>query len=240
MKLAVFDLDHTLLSFDCEWSWVNYIAQHEGIDPKEAFAPLKPMYVDYYERHRLDADAFSDFQMHFLARFPRARLDELLADFVREIIRPSISESAKKLVDSYRQRGDITAICSGTYSYVVDPIACLFGINAVLCGKPETDEKGEFTGRLVGLNSFGKNKVEFVRNFLQEKHLSAQTLCFYSDSLNDKPLFDYVESCGGECIAVNAEAALLTYAQTRGWKTLSLYEQQTGAGIASVREIFGI
>ena len=43
MNLAVFDLDHTLLPFDCEWVWINYVASHEGIDPKKAFAPLKPM-----------------------------------------------------------------------------------------------------------------------------------------------------------------------------------------------------
>ena len=41
MNLAVFDLDHTLLPFDCEWVWINYVASHEGIDPKKAFAPLK-------------------------------------------------------------------------------------------------------------------------------------------------------------------------------------------------------
>lgn len=239
MNLAVFDLDHTLLPFDCEWVWINYVASHEGIDPKKAFAPLKPMYEDYYTRHHLDAEAFSRFQLSFISQFPRTRLDCLLSDFVRETVEPAISEAARDLVSSYIERGDATAICSGSYSYIVVPIARIFGIPEILCGEPETDAAGNFTGRLVGINSFGANKVVFVQNYLKS-HPHIQSVSFFSDSLNDKPLFDYTESLGGQCYAVNAGEDLTATAKSRHWKELTLYTQEERGKTVFIADVLGI
>ena len=238
MNLAVFDLDHTLLPFDCEWVWINYVARCEGVDPKKAFAPLKPMYEDYYKRHRLDAEAFSRFQLSFIRQFPRIRLDRMLADFVRETVRPAISQAARDLVKSYIEKGDVTAICSGSYSYIVAPIAGIFGISEILCGVPETDGDGNFTGNLVGINSFGANKVVFVRNYLTA-HPQIQSLSFFSDSLNDKPLFDFTQNRGGTCYAVNAGADLTAYARSQHWKELTLYTKEEKNKTVSIENVLG-
>ncbi len=240
MDLAIFDLDHTLLPFDCEWGWINYVAEKAGLNPREAFAPLKPLYVDYYEKHTLDADAFSRFQMQFMSRFARKDLDLWREEFVREKIAPHVSEKALSLVKSHKDRGDRTAVCSGTYAYLVEPIAKFFGIDAVLCAKPAMDSAGEFLGRLEGPNSFAANKVLFVREYLQECGVTFNKMYFYSDSLNDKPLFDFVDAAGGICVATNPDDALLALAQLRGWKTLWLYGKEENLRANAIREVLGI
>ena len=152
---------------------------------------------------------------------------------------PAISEAARDLVSSYIERGDATAICSGSYSYIVVPIARIFGIPEILCGEPETDAAGNFTGRLVGINSFGANKVVFVQNYLKS-HPHIQSVSFFSDSLNDKPLFDYTESLGGQCYAVNAGEDLTATAKSRHWKELTLYTQEERGKTVSIADVLGI
>lgn len=240
MNLAIFDLDHTLLPLDCEWHWINFVAAKAGLNPKEAFAPLKPLYADYYERHILDSDAFSDFQLHFMAKFERCQLDLWRGEFVKEKIIPVVSEKAFDLVKSHREKGDKTAVCSGTYAYLVEPISEFFGFDAILCGVPEMTEDGNFTGRLIGPNSFGANKVIFVKNYLSESSEKFEKLYFYSDSLNDKPLFDFVASKGGICVATNADADLLSLAKEKGWETLTLYEAGSDSRGHAVRQVLGV
>ncbi len=240
MNLAIFDLDHTLLPLDCEWHWINFVAAKAGLNPKEAFAPLKPLYADYYERHILDSDAFSDFQLHFMAQFERRQLDFWRGEFVKEKIVPVVSEKALDLVKSHRKKGDKTAVCSGTYAYLVEPISDFFGFDAILCGVPEMTEDGNFTGRLIGPNSFGANKVIFVKNYLSESSEEFEKLYFYSDSLNDKPLFDFVASKGGICVATNADADLLSLAKEKGWETLTLYEAGSDSRGHAVRQVLGV
>ena len=240
MNLAIFDLDHTLLPLDCEWHWINFVATKAGLNPKDAFAPLKPLYADYYERHILDSDAFSDFQLHFMARFERRQLDLWRSEFVKEEIVPVVSEKAINLVKTHQKKGDKTVVCSGTYAYLVEPIATFFDFDAILCGRPEMTESGNFTGHLIGLNSFGANKVVFVKNFLRKSEEKFEKLYFYSDSLNDKPLFDFVDSQGGICVATNADADLLSLAKKRGWETLTLYETGCDSRGHAVRQILGV
>ena len=82
MKLAVFDLDHTLVAMDTNEAWLRWLAANSGLR-------VEPFYADMvrfgreYDEGRLDIDEFMAYQLGILAKFRRPFLDKVLASFVK-------------------------------------------------------------------------------------------------------------------------------------------------------------
>lgn len=225
MKLAIFDLDHTLMPMDTGDCWVRFVATRSDIDRSEVYATLD-RYAREYEEKTLDINEFMDFQMRFLARFSRKSLDGLLAEFLERWIKPNIPRTSLEAVAAHEKAGDMVALCSATNRYLTDPVGRFFGVRYNLSCEPERDGRGEFTGRLKGAHTYQEGKVRAARAFIAQKKamgVAFDSLVFYSDSANDLPLFDYVAENGGECVAVNPSNALLQQAKRRGWSVRNFY-----------------
>lgn len=194
MKLAVFDLDHTLLPIDCEWGWVEYMLAAGGESDVVTIYRLRDQLYRDYAEGKLDYDAFGDFQMEILARFPRQSLDRWIEDYASRCINPVITEAARNLVESHRKAEDILVLCTAAYGYIAQPIARLFGIEHVLSAEAEIGVDGEFTGRAEGPHNFSTNKPMRLQRFIdavQTDNRSLEALSFYSDSASDMPMFDF-------------------------------------------------
>lgn len=225
MKLAIFDLDHTLIPMDSEWCWVDWMVAHSDLNPEPIKDTVFRMY-DEYARGVLDFDEFSLWEVRLLAHFRRKTLDEWRQEFLDDWIKPNISDKARSLVQFHIDQGDEVVLCTAAYSYITCPIARLFGINVVMAPEPEETADGEFTGRLTGEHNFAENKVKAIKNYIAAADDARDELVFYSDSINDRPLFDYVAKVGGRSIAVNADDRLRAYAVSRGWKIIDIYGEE--------------
>lgn len=237
MKLAVFDLDHTLMPLDTGDMWVRWLVHVQGLDPVPVVQELR-RFAREYRAGTIDIDEFEDFQMKFLAQFKRQKLEAALSDYIKTIIEPAVPQASRQLVESYAKAGDQTALCTATYDFVSGAVARVFGIDHTLAAHPEQTPDGEFTGRLDGIASFQEGKVVMVQRLLErlsEQGADIEGIDFYSDSCADLPLFEFVERMGGRCFAVNAEKALEQTACRRGWKILNTFgarELQETAEIA--------
>jgi HAD superfamily hydrolase (TIGR01490 family) len=221
MRLALFDLDHTLLPIDSADTWSHFIVRRGGLDPAAYGARIERFARDY-RAGSFDVDGYVRFQMELLARFPRVTLDAWHAEFMDRYVRPNIRSEALALVDAHRDRGDELAIVTGTNSYVVTPIARAFGIGSVLAVEPET-KGGKFTGGHVGTHTYLAGKVRKVEEWLalRKRGWSDTPTVFYSDSINDLPLLERVT----RPVVTNGDARLLAIARERGWETLQLFER---------------
>ena len=74
MKLAVFDLDHTLMPMDTSGSWVIWMTAASGLRLEPVLAAVRKFDADY-DAGCLDIDEFMATQMQWLARFRRAHLE---------------------------------------------------------------------------------------------------------------------------------------------------------------------
>ena len=238
MKLAVFDLDHTLMPLDTGDMWVRWLVHEQGLEPAPVVEQLRRFACEY-RAGIIDIDEFEDFQMKFLARFKRKELEKALSCYIKAIIEPAVPEASRRLVDGYRKAGDKTALCTATYDFVSGAIAHVFGIDHTLAAHPEQTPEGEFTGRLEGIASFQEGKVVMVKNLLERlagQGERVESIDFYSDSCADLPLFEFVESNGGRCFAVNAEKTLLQTACSRGWQVCNTFGAQELAQTAEIAE----
>jgi len=224
MRLALFDLDHTLLPIDSADAWSHYLVQAGRLDPGHHVEQIR-RFADDYRSGGFDPEEYLAFHMGLLARFPRATLEAIRSGFMQEVIEPNLRPEAFELIDSHRRRRHELALVTGTNAFVTAPIAERFGLPHLLAVQPEQIES-RFTGRYVGHHTYGHGKVVAVDSFLRERGRSIETLdelAFYTDSANDLPLLEKVAASGGQAIVTNADERLQTIARQRGWPTLQLF-----------------
>lgn len=224
MKLALFDLDRTLLPIDSADDWSHFVVRAGGLDAAVYGARIRE-FAATYAAGRFDADAYLRFQMELLTVLPRARLERLRADFVRAHVAPHVRREAVELVETHRRAGDELALVTGTNAFVTRPIAAAFGIEHLLAVEPE-ERDGRFTGRHVGTHTHAEGKVRKVEVFLAQRGTTfedCESLAFYSDSIVDLPLLERVAAAGGRAIVTNGDAGLRALAAARGWPTLELF-----------------
>jgi len=217
MRLALFDLDNTLLAGDSDFEWAQFLIE-KGVLDREVYEARNQQFFEHYKAGTLDIHEFLDFQLKPLSRHPRRILDEWHREFLRMRILPIITQKARDLVASHRD--DARAIVTATNSFVTWPIAREFGIEHLVATEPEQRD-GEFTGGVVGQPCFREGKVVRVQLWLAEHGLnwgSFKETWFYSDSLNDLPLLSLVTNP----VAVDPDETLKEAALENGWMIISL------------------
>lgn len=219
MKLALFDLDNTLLSGDSDFEWSQFLIE-QGVLDRELFEAKNRAFYEQYKAGTLDIHEFLDFQLKPLSRHARKVLDEWHEEFMRSKVRPMMGQMARELVALHRDAGDICVIITATNSFVTAPIAREFGVPHLIGTDPE-QVNGEFTGNVAGVPSFREGKVARLEAWMAERGWnwgSFSDTTFYSDSLNDLPLLSKVMNP----VAVDPDPTLLAHARQQGWRVLSL------------------
>jgi len=220
-RLALFDLDHTLLPLDSDYQWADFLARTGRAGNPDVARQRNDALMQQYNEGKLTAAQAAEFMLGLLAAH---RPDDLAAwheQFMAEIIRPAISTAALDLVRAHLEAGDLCAIVTATNHFVTVPIARAFGIAHLIATDPEYIA-GRYTGRIDGVPSFREGKVTRVHDWLAGMGLRLdgfEASWFYSDSINDVPLLDAVT----HPVATNPSAPLRTLAQTRGWRILDLF-----------------
>ena len=220
-KLAIFDLDHTLLPLDSDYEWGQFLCRL-GVVDATAFAARNAVFYNHYKNGTLNPLEYLEFVFGTLAQFSRAQLDDWHAQFMHEIIRPALKPAALRLVRSHQDAGDETIIITATNRFVTGPIAKEFGVVNLIAAEAELTGGGDFTGRARGTPPFGAGKVTTLAAWLaaQDKSLrSVGVSTFYSDSQNDIPLLSAVT----HPVATNPNDLLAAHAHAQGWPILYLF-----------------
>jgi HAD superfamily hydrolase (TIGR01490 family) len=221
-RLALFDLDHTLLPLDSDYQWADYLARTgRAGDPDEARRQNDDL-MDRYNRGELTAEQAAEFMLGLLAAHAPFDLAAWHEAFMAEVIRPSITPAARALVESHLEAGDLCAVVTATNSFVTAPIARAFGIPHLVATDAEV-QRGRYTGRILGTPSFKEGKVVRVNDWLAAMGLGLADFpesFFYSDSVNDVPLLEKVT----RPIAANPSPTLRAIAQERGWQLIDLFD----------------
>jgi len=220
-KLALFDLDGTLIAKDSDHAFGEFLVALGWADAAE-FAAENDRFYRQYQAGCLDIDAYVDFATRPWRDRSVAAQADALERFMREQMAPQIGEAARSLVRAHLDAGDLVAIATSTNEFITRPIASAFGVDALIATELERDPRGRVTGRIRGTPSLREGKLQRVEQWLatQGRALSdfAASVC-YSDSTNDLPLLEVVS----EPVATNPSPALAAIARERGWRILNLF-----------------
>lgn len=216
MRLALFDLDNTLLGGDSDHAWGDYLCERGILDTATYKTRNDEFYQDYLAG-TLDLTAYLNFTLEILGRTDMAQLDEWHRDFMRDCIEPIMLPKALELIAKHREAGDKLVVITATNRFVTAPIVAQLGIDTLLATECEIID-GRYSGRTTDVPCFREGKVTRLNRWLEENQLSLEGSYFYSDSLNDLPLLEQVANP----VAVDPDPKLRAEAESRGWPVITL------------------
>lgn len=220
MRLALFDLDHTLLSADSDVLWCEFMI---------AEGRLAPLFAEHYKdmAQRYDAGTvtpvdYCDFHARTLAGRTVAELQPLRERFLETRVRPRIPDDSRELLQRRRELGETIVLTTATNRVVSELTAADLGVDHYLCTELERhDADGRYTGRTTGVLNMRSGKIDRLRQWLQAaghpEHLLREA-SFYSDSINDLALLSVVK----RPIVVDPDPRLESTAHRKGWTVLRL------------------
>jgi len=220
MKLALFDLDHTLIPFDSGMAWTHFLVER-GVLPAQA----DDTYLEYCRQYvvgTLDIHAMHFASVAPLATVPRSVLAQWTGEF-EQALRPRVPADTRALVQRHLDAGDLCAVVTATTRFIAEPCARLFGLSNVVATEAATIDGtpgGALTGAIDGLPCYREHKVTRVRQWLAQHgprgaaDLGAfEQSWFYSDSIGDLPLLQAVS----HPVAVRPDPRLREHALRAGW-----------------------
>ena len=220
LRLALFDLDHTLLPLDSDYEWGEFTIRIGWNDPVE-FARRNDAFYAHYQAGTLDVHDY----VRFATEAVRARGPEAAAaahqQFMRDVISPAIQPQALALIRQHQAAGDEVLIVTATNEFVTTPIAQALGVPQLLSVQLVRDASGWYTGEIDGIPTMREGKVRRMEQWLSERQLGWDDVesTFYSDSMNDVPLLEKVN----HPVVTNPDPRLRALAQERGWRILDLF-----------------
>lgn len=219
--LALFDLDNTLLGGDSDHAWGEYLIE-KGLVSAIEHAKRNDEFYRQYQESILDIHEYVKFTLAPVMHLRQSELTVMHQEFVQKFIKQLILPKAVQLVNSHLAAGDYCLIITATNSFITTPIAQMFGVDKLLA----TDlvmQNDHFTGEILGTPCFQSGKVNKLDQWLNSEiaisnELRLEDSVFYSDSINDLPLLQRVK----EAVVVDGDEKLLSEANRRNWKCVSL------------------
>lgn len=225
MKLALFDLDHTLLPIDSDHAWGVFTSTIGWTDPVD-FSRRNDEFFAHYQAGTLDIHDYVRFATAAVRRQGAANSAAAHADFMKRVVLPAIQPQALALVRQHQQAGDEVVIVTATNEFVTRPIAQAFGVQELIAVELARDTSaggtGWITGEIRGVPSFREGKVTRLAQWLASRQLDWADVetTFYTDSINDLSLMENVT----HPVATNPDQRLRALAVQRGWRILDLYD----------------
>ena len=215
-RLALFDLDHTLLSGDSDYLWCEFLADLGWLP-----AHARERNADIAERYSAGSvtqHEYCSFHAGLIAGRTPAELQPLRERFLAKRIRPRISQDARALLARHRAAGDRLLLTTATNRVVSELTARELGVDDYLCTELEFDGT-RYTGRIAGTPNMRLGKLERLREWMARHGQTNDALrraSFYSDSINDLVLLSVV----GRPVVVDPDVRLENAARRKNWTVI--------------------
>jgi fatty acyl-CoA reductase len=209
--LAVFDLEHTLMSSNVVDTYAWLASRH--LSPARRARFVADLVRQGPGLLALDRRDRGDFLNTFYRRFEDAPVSQLREDswelFHRQLLTRSFPEGFAR-VRAHRALGHRTLLITGALDFVIEPIRPLF--DDIVCAVMSVRD-GRLTGQLSTLPPIGEARAIVLSEYADEHGLSLEESVAYADSASDLAMLEAV----GFPVAVNPESRLSTIARRRGW-----------------------
>jgi HAD superfamily hydrolase (TIGR01490 family) len=217
--LALFDLDHTLLTLDSDEAWVEFLIE-EGVLDKATFERANHDLVSRYRAGEATSVEFTHFYLSTLVGRDPSLLDAWHVTYLQRKIRPAISAAARALLAKHRAEDHLMILTTATGRFLTAPIARELGLGNLIATEPEMKD-GFYTGKVAGTPNMREGKVTRLEAWLADRDLALDRFrqsWFYSDSVNDLPLLSRVT----HPVAVNPDPPLAALAREKGWPQIDI------------------
>ena len=219
-RIALFDLDHTLIPMDSDYEWGEFTIAEGWCDSTE-FKRRNTEFFDQYRAGTLDIHDYVRFATQAIREQGATKSIAAHDRFMRAVVQKGIKKQALDLVQGHRDAGSELVIVTATNEFVTRPIAAAFGVEHLIAVELARGADDWFTGEIKGTPSFREGKVARVETWLAGRGLGWDDVetTFYTDSMNDLALLEKAT----HPVATNPDERLRALAVARGWRILDLF-----------------
>ena len=212
----MFDMDNTLVSEDTIFLWQEFL-DTKGITTDTDRKMRRKLDNDYCQGC-LNLEEHFGFEISVIKRIPFAERELWTHEFFQKLVRPKISLKGLELIENYKKQKDtLVLLITATLSYLAQPVATAAKVDQLIATEGEIID-GDFTGRIAGIASIGKGKIERFNSWINDNNILPLHTIYYGDSINDVPLLETVH----KPIAVDPDEKLKKIALEKSWEIISL------------------
>lgn len=216
-RLAIFDMDHTLVDADTPNLWFEYLID-QGHVTSESFRAQREHFNEQYNAGVMQLDDYIAFEVSMIQSVPLPTLEAWQEDFAKRYVMPKITQKAKDWVRLHRLAGDELILATASNHFIGQTVQQLLEFEHLIATNLAIKD-GHFTGEIDGKSSYREGKLHRTQEWIAQNGGSLDQATFYSDSHNDLALLNAVRNP----IAVDPDEKLLQVAEAQGWKVISKY-----------------
>ena len=143
MRLALFDLDDTLLDGDCSDRWNLWMIEQGWISDAETFIARAEQMQQAYHAGKLKLEEYLAMTLAPLRGRRVIDVQKEVERFVATHLQPRIFDQAWRCLDAHRHSGDTLVLISASSHHLVAPIATMLGIGACAGGRAKCRTSGK-------------------------------------------------------------------------------------------------
>jgi HAD superfamily hydrolase (TIGR01490 family) len=219
MRLALFDLDHTLLDGDSDQLWCDFLID-KGLLDKAIFSAKNEAMARDYKTGAVNVQVFCEFYIGTLTLKAPADWEVIRQEFLSTWIAPRLCAGGKAQIKTHQAKGDRVVMTTATNRFITELTAQHLGVQDLIATDAEI-QKGLFTGKTAGVLNMREGKVTRLKMWCKAQALDwAQLETWgYSDSINDLPLLEAVT----HATVTQGDVKLRAEAAKRGWPQIEWF-----------------
>ena len=212
MRLAIFDVDGTLVRGSSERLFWRYLAARGRQGPRQiaAFLLFMLRYLPTGGIHTIKKNKA------YLCGLKSADVAALADEFVATRLLPRLNDAILQRLRQHVLRGDAVVLLTGTLDPIAQSLARRLGVRHV-CATLCSERNGRYLAQPPETHPFGAAKLGLSRQLAVQIGLDLKTATAYGDSRHDLYLLEAVS----EAVAVSPDRGLLTAALARDWEIIA-------------------
>jgi len=213
-ELVIFDLDGTIIKGQSQHIFLKYLFEKRVVG---LFFYIKITFWFIFYKLGLvgDPKGVMEYVFSFLKGMNAGDMDEIIDSFLSERIKEFIFPEIIDIINKHKAESRGLVIVSNSPDIFVKKIAGLLGIENYIATRLEI-VGDKFAGKILGDIVYGKNKVNFAKEFSVKNNFDLSNSYAYADHISDLDLLLMVSK---PC-AVNPDKLLLKEAKKRNWPVL--------------------
>jgi HAD superfamily hydrolase (TIGR01490 family) len=212
MKLAIFDIDGTLVRGSSERLFWRYLLRRGQLGPEQMFAYLLFLvrYVATGGVHTIKKNKA------YLTGLRSAEVAALAREFVATRLVRRLYQPAVQRLEQHLLRGDTVVLMSGTLDPIARALAAHLGVR-IVCATLCSERNGLYLAQPPETHPFGAAKLSLARQLAEQLGTDLEHAAAYADSIQDLFLLRAV----GEPVVVSPDRRLLEAALARDWEIIA-------------------
>ena len=184
--VALFDLDQTLIPWDTQLLFVNWVIKHEPVRVLYllVFVPFAPF------AKLIGTEGMKRIFLTYLFGMERKRLEELVSSFVSWLIPEHTYPEIVQLLEEQKKRGHQTVLMTASPAFYGKEVGKALGFDLTIGTDIDLGKRVRLFPDIIGGNNKGENKLTRLKEKYPDvlENFGARDSAAFSDSHADLPM----------------------------------------------------